>query len=44
MKSFNRKAVHVAVAIDDAEKLKARIEIELNCREIFASKFNPVMD
>ena len=39
--------VHVNVmhadAADDAEALRQRVEVELNCRELFVSEFTPVM-
>lgn len=34
--------MHTA-ALADAEKLKAQVEKELNCRDIFVSEFSPVM-
>ncbi|MFH1087444.1 MAG: DegV family protein [Chloroflexota bacterium] len=32
-----------AEALVDAEKLRARVEAEFNCRDIFISEFSPVM-
>jgi fatty acid-binding protein DegV len=41
------RPVHVAVthayALEEAEKLKARISAEFNCVEIWLSEFSPVM-
>ena len=34
--------MHTA-ALADAERLKARVETEFNCREVFVSEFSPVM-